>query len=173
MLSIWITELSLAPIYYYYFRSTSFQLFRFISIWFISLLVVLVYIYIAWRLKVDRQRSAAISQNQEAARRLYNKACALSVSLAMILVVTGGPYLVISVIKYSCRLSYLNWVSVSPFILYIYKCSYIFSLLNFIINPVIYIWRVGMYGKAFWRMFKTNVNVCNQNGFAVCIINNR
>ena len=160
ILSIWITVLSLAVIEYYYFCSL-FQFNNNIVLLFIWLLVVLVYMFIAWRLKVERQRSAAISQNQEAARRLYNKACALSALLAMIMFVRCGPYLVLNAIVKRCRFSNWNCVIRTPFILYIYWCLFIFALLNFIINPVIYIWRVGTYRKAFWRMFKTNVNVCN------------
>ena len=159
ILSIWITVLSLAVIEYYYFCSL-FQFNNNIVLLFIWLLVVLVYMFIAWRLKVERQRSAAISQNQEAARRLYNKACALSVFLAIIVFVTAGPCQVSNVILLSCSRSYLNCV-ITPFMLYTGTCLYTFSLLNFIINPVIYIWRVGTYRKAFWRMFKTNVNLWN------------
>ena len=161
ILSIWITTLSLAVIEYYYYWSWSFQFFNVLVFLFICLLVVLVYMYIAWRLQVERQRSAAISQNQEAARRLYNKACALSALLAMIMFVRCGPYLVLNAIVKRCRFSNWNCVIRTPFILYIYWSLFIFELLNFIINPVIYIWRIGTYRKAFWRMFKTNVNVCN------------
>ena len=146
---------SLLPFLVYIF--SIFQIHFFL---FICLLIALVYIYIAWRLKVERQRSAAISQNQKPARGLYNKACALSVFLAIIVFVTAGPSQVFNVILLSCIRSYLNCV-ITPFMLHIGTCLYTFSLLNFIINPVIYIWRVGTYRKAFWRMFKTNVNVCN------------
>ena len=161
ILSIWITVLSLAVIQYYYFWSLSFQFFNVLVFLFICLLVVFVYIYIAWRLLVEGRRSAAISHNQEAARRLYNKACALSVLLAIVMVVTCGPNLVLNAIVNRCRFSNWNCVIRTPFILYIYWSLFIFELLNFIINPVLYIWRVGTYRKAFRRMFKTNVNVCN------------
>ena len=117
ILSIWITELSLAVIQYYYFWSLCFPFFNVIVLLFICLLIVLVYIYIVWRLKVERQRSAAMSQNQEAARRLYNKSCALSVLSAMIIFLTCGPYLAFMVILYRSLSLYLNCVIRTPFTL--------------------------------------------------------
>ena len=113
---------------------------------------------IACLLQYKKRRLAATVGNQTT-NCSKEKALKLVIMINIIFAVTcvpfGVTYLTISI----CVLSrfYCNFN-----VLFIFRevtqYLYVLGYTNFIVNPIIYIWRTNTYRKAFYSMFKKNIN---------------
>ena len=122
--------------------------------WFITVLLIIfctvgVNIYIYRRLQWEKRKLAAVLNNQEKSKLLQYKSCVLVLSLAMVLVITCLPHMVAVGILFTSQLFHLNF----PSLLAVRTYLKMFANLNFLVNPIIYIWSVRIYRQAFYRTF--------------------
>ena len=156
----WITAVILViiPFPNTYRKLTKSNLFV-IIFFFCGIAIFIANIVIACLLQYQKRKLAAIVGTQQTTNCSKEKALKLVITINVILAVTcvpfGVTYLTISI----CVLSrlYCNFN-----VLFIFRdvtqYLYVLGYANFIVNPIIYIWRTNTYRKAFYSMFKKNIN---------------
>ena len=121
-------------------------------------LTIAVNIYIYNRLQIEKRRSMEILNNQEKAKVVKRKACALVLLIACMMAVTSLPLFLFTNLRLIHHTFDLKWSFLTR------GCSWMIvwcllrtiAYMNFVVNPVIYIWNDRMYRKAFCETFKIN-----------------
>ena len=93
----------------------------------------------------ETQQSSSIGERK---KKLMQQKIANAV-ITRVLVITIAPTLLANVIYKSCNL--LNCKSIGT-MKTLATCSLILLTLNFIVNPILYGWRISLYRQAFWKM---------------------
>ena len=103
-----------------------------------------------------KRRLVAIAGTQQTTNRSKEKALKLVVMLNIILAVTCGPFTVLHLTLYLCTSFSRSNCNLNIVFLYHDVLPYFHILIytNFLVNPIIYIWRDNTYRKAFCSMFK-------------------
>ena len=121
-------------------------------------LTIAVNIYIYNRLQIEKRRSIEILNNQEKVKVIKRKACVLVLLIACVMVVTSLPFFLFVNINHIHHTLYLKW----PFLSrgcsskIIHSFLQTMGVMNFVVNPIIYIWNDRMYRKAFCETLKIN-----------------
>ena len=103
-----------------------------------------------------KRRLVAIAGTQQTTNRSKEKALKLVVMQNIILAVTCGPFTVLHLTLYLCTSFSRSNCNLNIVFLYHDVLPYFHILIytNFLVNPIIYIWRDNTYRKAFCSMFK-------------------
>ena len=96
----------------------------------------------------ETQQSSSIGERKK--KLIQQKVANLVFILTLVLVITIAPTLLTNVIYESCKLLNCKFIETMK-ILATY--SLILLTLNFIVNPILYGWRISLYRQAFWKMF--------------------
>ena len=152
----WVLALSLAILMHYYMVET---LFIFLVLFFITIIVTsLVYInmYIKIRRSIrerdETEQNSAATIEERRNNTMQRKVSTLVLILVLILIISVSPLYITRFIQVSCELFKLN----CKFIGTLGKIEYFFRLLammNHVVNPIFYAWRISLYRQAFWKMF--------------------
>ena len=159
MVGNWVLALALVILMQFYTFTT---MFVFIVLFYAIVLVtsaVYINMYIAIRMKSSRQvvpQGEATEQNSSATmeeRRnniMQRKAGNLVLILTLVLLTTVSPaYFTLGIVA-SCEVFKLNckfMATLNNLITYFY----LLSITNHVVNPIIYVWRVSLYRRAFWH----------------------
>ena len=174
MLCSWITIVTLVAVYFYFLFLTEYSrgerftvlvvIFILQTLLQISTVAVNIYMFQKLRKKdwrLDSQQSTR--QHPEAASHqksilLKHKASILVLLLAVIMIVTCLPISLFRVINYICNVYKLHCnllvnSTMSNVLL-------LLENLNFLVNPLVYIWKDRIYRNAFYRSFKIKTAQC-------------
>ena len=95
----------------------------------------------------ETQQSSSIGERQK--KLMLQKVANLVLILTLVLVITITPNLLANVIQESCNLLNCKFIGTMKTIS---TYSKILAILNFIVNPILYAWRINLYRQAFWKM---------------------
>ena len=96
----------------------------------------------------ETQQSSSIGERKK--KLMQQKVANLVFILTLVLVITIAPTLLANVIYESCKLLNCKFIgTMKIFATY----SLILLTFNFIVNPILYGWRISLYRQAFWKMF--------------------
>ena len=165
MLCSWIAVVTLVAVYHYllwktYLWSQELRLvgFTFHLVFLLSSAAVNIYMFKKLRKKdglADSHLSTRVIQQanaQQTSMHLKRKASKLVLLLAVIMIVTCLPTFLRNLIRHTCH-SYKLRCNLQ-FNSTILKVSFLLQILNFIVNPLVYIWKDRIYRNAFYRTFK-------------------
>ena len=79
---------------------------------------------------------------------------------SLVLVITITPTLLAIVIRESCKLLNCKFIGTMKTIV---TYSKILAMLNFIVNPILYAWRINLYRQAFWKMLGRGIEMRTNN----------
>ena len=145
---IWITAFTLAFLVFFYKREMRLvlSLFFLFPVCFTSAAYGYIYNKLAVNLKHTLHGKSLV---------LQQKTSSLVLTLVLVLIVTVLPYMLCIQILMICKW-FLAECNISQLAIKISDYLYAVELLNFVANPVIYIWSVKVYRRAFWATFLTN-----------------
>ena len=164
----WILALSLAILRHYY---TVVMSFIFLVLFFIPITVTS-FVYVSMSIKIRRSTNVIGETEQNSAatiqeRRnniMQRKVGSFVLILVLILIISVSPLYIALLVKMSCEV--LN----CKFIETVEKVEYYFRLLaimNHVVNPIFYAWKISLYRQAFWKMFRRAGSENPQNGGAL------
>ena len=96
----------------------------------------------------ETQQSSSIGERKK--KLMQQKVANLVFILTLVLVITIAPTLLANVIYESCKLLNCKFIGTMKTLA---TYSLILLTLNFIVNPILYGWRISLYRQAFWKMF--------------------
>ena len=96
----------------------------------------------------ETQQSSSIGERKK--KLMQQKVAKLVIILTLVLVITIVPTLLANVIYESCKLLNCKFIGTMKTLA---TYSLILLTLNFIVNPILYGWRISLYRLAFWKMF--------------------
>ena len=99
------------------------------------------------------QQSSSIGERQK--KLTQQKVANLVLILTLVLVITIAPTLLAMVSRESCILLNCKFIGTMTTIV---TYSRILAILNFIVNPILYAWRINLYRQAFWKMLGSGRN---------------
>ena len=164
----WVLALSLAILRHYY---TVVMSFIFLVLFFIPITVTS-FVYVSMSIKIRRSTNVIGETEQNSAatiqeRRnniMQRKVGSFVLILVLILIISVSPLYIALLVKMSCEV--LN----CKFIETVEKVEYYFRLLaimNHVVNPIFYAWKISLYRQAFWKMFRRAGSENPQNGGAL------
>ena len=151
MVGNWVLVLPLGILMHFY---TSQMIIIFVVLFYIPIFVT-AFVYINMYVKMSKsndvddetQQSSSIGERQK--KLMQQKVANLVLILTLVLVITITPTLLAIVIRESCILLNCKFKGTMKTII---TCSKILAMLNFIVNPILYAWRINLYRQAFWKM---------------------
>ena len=165
MLCSWIAVVTLVAVYHYllwktYPWSQELRLvgFTFHLVFLLSSAAVNIYMFKKLRKKdglADSHLGTRVipqANAQQTSMHLKRKASKLVLLLAVIMIVTCLPTSLWNLIRHTCHAYKLRCnLQFNSTILHV---SFLLQILNFIVNPLVYIWKDRIYRNAFYRTFK-------------------
>ena len=152
----WVLALTLAIIKHYYtvVMSFIFLVLFFIPIIVTSLVYVKMYIKIrsASKASYETEPNSATTIEERRNNIIQRKIGTFVLILVLILIISISPLNITVFIEVSCELFNLKCKLIETF----KKVQYYFSLLammNHVVKPIFYAWRISLYRQAFWKMF--------------------
>ena len=152
----WVLALTLAIIKHYYtvVMSFIFLVLFFIPIIVTSLVYVNMYIKIrsASKVRDETEHNSAAKIKERRNSMIQRKIGTFVLILVLILIISVSPLYITVFIEVSCELFKLNCKLTET----VGKVHYYFNLLammNHVVNPIFYAWRISLYRQAFWKMF--------------------
>ena len=130
------------------------------------------FVYVSMSIKIRRSTNVIGETEQNSAatiqeRRnniMQRKVGSFVLILVLILIISVSPLYIALLVKMSCEV--LN----CKFIETVEKVEYYFRLLaimNHVVNPIFYAWKISLYRQAFWKMFRRAGSENPQNGGAL------
>ena len=95
----------------------------------------------------ETQESSSTGERKK--KLIQQKDAKLVLILTLVLVITIAPTLLAMVSRESCILLNCKFIGTMTTIV---TYSRILAILNFIVNPILYAWRINLYRQAFWKM---------------------
>ena len=152
----WVLALTLAIIKHYYnvVMSFIFLVLFFIPIIVTSLVYINMYIKIRRSTKVrdETEQNSAATIEERRNNMIQRKIGTFVLILVLILIISVSPLYITVFIEVSCELFKLKCKLIET----VDKVHYYFHLLammNHVVNPIFYAWRISLYRQAFWKMF--------------------
>ena len=151
MVGNWVLALPLAILLHFYTLKMTIIL----SVLFCIPIFVTAFVYINLYVKISKssdvhdgtQQSSSIGERQN--KLTQQKVANLVLILTLVLVITIAPTLLAMVSRESCILLNCKFIGTMTTIV---TYSRILAILNFIVNPILYAWRINLYRQAFWKM---------------------
>ena len=126
-----------------------------------SVLYVNMYVKIRKSNKVNDEvaqegSSAAVTIEERRNNLMQRKVGNFVLSLTLLLLITVLPSILVLDVQVSCELYELNCGD-KEILQTITGFVYLISIINFIVNPIIYVWKMSLYRQALWRLFGKTV----------------
>ena len=153
----WVFSLALVILGHFYTSEVSIIL----TVLFCIPIFVTAFVYINLYVKISKssdvhdgtQQSSSIGERQN--KLTQQKVANLVLILTLVLVITIAPTLLAMVSRESCILLNCKFIGTMTTIV---TYSRILAILNFIVNPILYAWRINLYRQAFWKMLGSGRN---------------
>ena len=159
----WVFALQLVILMHFY---RQIMVFVFLILFSISLSLTSV-LYVNMYLKIKKSNkvhdevvqegsSAAAAIEERRNNLMQRKVGNFVLSLTLLLLITMLPSIIATDIQVSCQLFKLNCGHMEA-LQKVTNILYLLSIINFIVNPIIYVWKMSMYRQALWKMFGKTV----------------
>ena len=152
MVGNWVLALPLAILMHFYALKMRiiFVVLFYIPIFLTALVYINIYIRFSKSNEVDdeTQHSSSIvarRRNKLMQRKVGN----LVLIITLVLVISMVPTLLAIAVNTTCKLLNCKFIETVDMLT---KSFYILSILNFVVNPILYAWRINLYRQAFWKM---------------------
>ena len=159
----WVFALPLVILMYFYKHSMMFVFLILISISLslTSVLYINMYVKIKKSNKVHDEvvqegSSAVVTIEERRNNLMQRKVGNFVLSLTLLLLITMLPSILVLDVQVSCELYELNCGDKET-LQKITSFVYLISIINFIVNPIIYVWKMSLYRQALWRLFGKTV----------------
>ena len=158
MVANWVLALPLSILMEFYTLPMMFTLLVLFNIPIFVTTAVYASIYMKIRKTTSEEVHDETEQNSSAAievRRnnmMQRKVGGFVLILTLILLATVSPSFLVVTIKISCELFESNCKFIGT-VTTLTHYFYMLELTNFIVNPILYVWRMSMYRQAFCKMF--------------------
>ena len=157
MASNWVVTLALAILLHFYQLTMMFTLLVLFYVPIFVTAVVYMNIYVEmWRVKSNQvnedvaktRRNSLMQKNSLMQRKIGS----FVLILTLILLVTVSPSFLTLAVKMTCELFELNCTFIET-VNMLTHYFYMLEITNFVVNPILYVWRISLYRQAFWKMF--------------------
>ena len=156
MVGNWVMALPLAILMYFYIYE---MMFIFLVFFFIPITVTSV-VYINMNMQIWKSSGVRGKTEQSSApttegRRnhlLQQKVGSFVLILVLVLIISVSPSYFTLFVEVSCKLFKLNCNFIET-LTKVQLYFYILAIMNHVVNPIFYAWRVSLYRQAFWQMF--------------------
>ena len=147
MVGNWVLALPLAILFHFYTLKMTIIL----SVLFSIPIFVTAFLYVKISKSNDvhdeTQQRSCIAERKK--KLMQQNIANLVFILTLVLVITIAPTLLANVIYESCKLLNCKFIGTMKTLA---TYSLILLTLNFIVNPILYGWRISLYRQAFWKM---------------------
>lgn len=150
----WFLTTPLAVLVYFYTLPMKFVL---LVLFYVPICVTsAVYFYVYWGIwkhtanAINEDRALTVQQKKT--KLLQRKVCGFVLLLTAVLLITVSPSFLCLAVKTACELFELNCSFIDTVTL-LSRYFYMMELSNFALNPILYVWRMNIYRKAFWQLF--------------------
>ena len=158
----WVFSPALVILMHFYTSEVSIIL----AVLFCIPIFVTAFVYINLYVKISKssdvhdgtQQSSSIGERQK--KLTQQKVANLVLILTLVLVITIAPTLLAMVSRESCILLNCKFIGTMTTIV---TYSRILAILNFIVNPILYAWRINLYRQAFWKMLGRGIEMRTNN----------
>ena len=147
----WVVTLALAILLHFYQLAMMFTVL--VLLYFPIFITVVVYTNICvqmWMVKSNQVNEDVATTGRNSLKQ--RKIGSFVLILALILLVTMAPSCLTLAVKMTCELFELNCTFIET-VNILTHYFYMLEITNFIVNPILYVWRVSLYRQAFWKMF--------------------
>ena len=154
LLGNWLVTLPLAILMHFYTLTMRFFLLVlfYVPILVTSILYSIVYKGISEAVRYNNELGERVLADNERKASMFNRKVAAFVRLlTVVLLVTVLPSFLCLFTKTTCELFKIELNAIDT----VTELSYYFYMLelsNFVLNPIIYIWRINLYRQAFWHL---------------------
>ena len=159
----WVFALPLTILMHFYKHTMMFVFLVLVTICLsvTSVLYVNMYVKIRKSNKVNDEvaqegSSAAVTIEERRNNLMQRKVGNFVLSLTLLLLITVLPSILVLDVQVSCELYELNCGD-KEILQTITGFVYLISIINFIVNPIIYVWKMSLYRQALWRLFGKTV----------------
>ena len=176
MVGNWVLTLVLAIIMHFYTLKMMFTLLVLFNIPIIVTTVVYTGIYVKIT-KTKSKEDETKPKRPEAKGQRRNKLMERKVAnfvliLTLVLLTTVSPSFLVVSIKIACEAFELNCAFIET-VTILSHYIYMLEIVNFVVNPILYVWRISMYRRAFWRLFGRPVDIDSSQGCSSSATNAR
>ena len=164
----WVLALSLAILRHYY---TVVMSFIFLVLFFIPITVTS-FVYVSMSIKIRRSTNVIGETEQNSAatiqeRRnniMQRKVGSFVLILVLILIISVSPLYITLFVEVSCEVLNCKFIETVDKVEYYFR---LLAIMNHVVNPIFYAWKISLYRQAFWKMFRTAGSENPQNGGAL------
>ena len=151
MVGNWLLALPLGILMHFYALKMRiiFVVLFYIPIFVTALVYINMYIRISKSNEVDDETQHSSSIVERRNKLLQRKVGNLVLIIALVLVISMAPTLLAIAVNTTCRLLNCKFIETVDMLR---KYFYLLSILNFVVNPILYAWRINLYRQAFWKM---------------------
>ena len=173
----WVVTLVLAIIMHFYTMKMMFTLLVLFNIPIIVTTVVYTSIYIKitkTKSKEDETKQKCTEpKGQKSGNKLMERKVAnVVLILTLVLLTTVTPSFLVVSIKIACEAFELNCAFIET-VTILSHYIYMLEIVNFVVNPILYVWRISMYRQAFWRLLGRSVDSDSSQGCSSSATNAR
>ena len=109
-----------------------------------------------WRVKSNQVNEDVAKTGRNSLKQknslMQRKIGSFVLILTLILLVTVSPSFLTLAVKMTCELFELNCTFIET-VNMLTHYFYMLEITNFVVNPILYVWRISLYRQAFWKMF--------------------
>ena len=163
MVGNWVLALTLAILLYFYTLQIKITIFILchIPIFVTSLVYISIYLKISKSNEVDDEAQHSFSTGERLNKLMKRKFGNLVLILSLVLVITMMPSLLCSAVQFTCELSVnCKFIETANTIA---TYTYLLATIHFVVNPILYAWRIRLYQQAFWKMLGRGRRADNEN----------
>ena len=151
MVGNWVLTLPLAILMHFYKVEMRiiFLILCYIPIFATSLVYINMYMGISKSGEADDETHQSSSIGERLNKLMQRKVGNIVLILTLVLVITMTPIVFFGAVKATCELLDCKFLeTMNTLVTY----SYLLSTMNFVVNPILYAWRIRLYRQAFWKM---------------------
>ena len=152
----WVLAISMSILFHYYPLEMKFV---FLVIFFIPITVTsVVYINIYMKFRTSNEEcdeaedTSAATIEERRNKMMQRKVGTFVLILVLILIISVSPTYITLFVQVSCELFQLNCTFMET-VQKVQVYFYILAIMNHVVNPIFYAWRISLYRQAFWQAF--------------------
>ena len=160
MVGNWVLALLLAILMHFYTveMKITFLILCYIPVFATSLVYINMYMRISKSGEADNETQQSFSIGERLNKLMQQKVGNVVLILTLVLVITMTPIVMFGAVKATCELLDCKFLeTINTLVMY----SYLLSTMNFVVNPILYAWRIRLYRQAFWKMLGRLAMVTN------------
>ena len=150
----WVLALTLAILVHYFsvVMSFIFLVLFFIPMIVTSLVYINMYIKIRRSTKVhgETEQNSAVAIEERRNNMMQRKVGTFVLILVLILIISVSPLYITLFVEVSCEVLNCEFIETVDKVEYYFR---LLAIMNHVVNPIIYAWKISLYRQAFWKIF--------------------